>query len=292
IVRWIADQIQQQMVAATEQGIDQQAMEQSLAGQSIGVVTFSQPQQRLIEDLLDKLFVEQPALEQWAKAGLEPLFVKNLENVQGDERDIVIFSVTYAPDALGRLSMNFGPLNRQGGQRRLNVAITRARQALHVFATLRPEQIDLSRTSSQGVRDLKDFLSFAQHGASALARAVSSEQGATESPFEDYVYNALSSRGWDVHTQVGCAGYRIDLAVVDPQQVGRYLLAIECDGATYHRAATARDRDQLRQQVLEGLGWTVERIWSTDWWHDPIAEINRIEARLHQLQAAQMVSSN
>lgn len=237
---------------------------------SIGIVTFSQAQQTLILDLLDKARSEHPEIESgFSDDQPEPVFVKNLENVQGDERDVIFFSVCYGPDLAGRVSMNFGPLNRAGGERRLNVAVTRARREIVVFSTLRPDQIDLSRTRAKGVEHLKAYLEYAERGPRALAAALqTAHTDAFDSLFESEVAAFLREQGYDVHTQVGCSGYRIDLAVVAPGHPGRYLLGIECDGATYHRTATARDRDRLRQSVLEGLGWKIHRIWSTDWWRD------------------------
>jgi very-short-patch-repair endonuclease len=247
---------------------------------SLGVVTFSQAQQQLIEDLLDAARRERPALDA-AFAGEEPVFVKNLENVQGDERDAILFSIGYGPDAHGRVAMHFGPLNRPGGERRLNVAVTRARRQVVVHATLRADQIDLSRTSAVGVRHLKTFLDYAARGPAAIAEAVEVRVDAEYgSPFEVEVAEALRARGHDVELQVGCSGYRIDLAVRDPARPGRFLLGIECDGATYHAARTARDRDRLRAAVLERLGWTLCRIWSTDWWRDRAQEIERVEAAI------------
>lgn len=251
---------------------------------TIGVVTFNAEQQRLIEDLLDEARRQDPSLESYfEEAALEPLFVKNLESVQGDERDIMYFSITYGPDRADLLSMNFGPLNRQGGERRLNVAITRARQELRVFASLRAEQMDLARTSAAGVRDLKHFLEFAARGPRALAEATPGSRGGYDSPFEQAVADALAKRGWRLHTQIGVSQFRIDLGVVDPDAPGRYLAGIECDGATYHRSATARDRDKLREQVLRGLGWEILRIWSTDWWIDPANVVEHIDKRLQDL---------
>ncbi|MCC5841956.1 MAG: DUF3320 domain-containing protein, partial [Opitutales bacterium] len=237
---------------------------------SIGIVTFSQAQQTLILDLLDKARSDFPEIESgFSDDQPEPVFVKNLENVQGDERDVIFFSVCYGPDAAGRVSMNFGPLNRAGGERRLNVAVTRARREIVVFSTLRPDQIDLSRTRAKGVEHLKAYLEYAERGPRALAAALqAAHTDEFDSLFESEVAAFLRENGYDIHTQVGCSGYRIDLAVVAPGYPGRYLLGIECDGATYHRTATARDRDRLRQSVLEGLGWKIHRIWSTDWWRD------------------------
>lgn len=256
------------------------------SGLTIGVVTFNSEQQRLIEDLLDAERRKDPGLEPFfSEIELEPVFVKNLESVQGDERDIMYFSITYGPDMSGVLSMNFGPLNRDGGERRLNVAVTRARHELRVFSSLRGEQMDLSRTKAIGVRDLKHFLEFAERGTRALAEAHQGSRGDFDSPFEAAVAAALDRKGWQVHTQIGASTFRIDLGVVHPDLPGRYLAGVECDGATYHRSATARDRDKLREQVLRGLGWEIERIWSTDWWVDPGGTLERVHARLNNLLA-------
>lgn len=256
------------------------------SGLTIGVVTFNSEQQKLIEDLLDEARRQDPRLEaHFAESELEPVFVKNLESVQGDERDIIYFSITYGPDAAGQVSMNFGPLNRQGGERRLNVAITRARHELRVFASLRAEQMDLARTQALGVRDLKHFLEFAERGARALVEASPGSLGGFDSPFERAVAAALSGRGWRVQTQVGASSFRIDLGVIDPDAPGRYLAGVECDGATYHRSATAKDRDKLREQVLRGLGWDVLRVWSTDWWINPDGTLDKLDAGLREIQA-------
>lgn len=254
------------------------------SGLTIGVVTFNSEQQRLIEDLLDDERRKDPGLESYfSEVELEPVFVKNLESVQGDERDIMYFSITYGPDMAGTVSMNFGPLNRDGGERRLNVAVTRARHELRVFSSLRGEQMDLSRTKANGVRDLKHFLEFAELGPRALAEAHHGSQGALESPFEASVATALGRKGWRVHTQIGASSFRVDLGVVHPDFAGRYLAGVECDGATYHRSATARDRDKLREQVLRGLGWEIVRIWSTDWWVNPGGTLEHVHAALTEL---------
>jgi superfamily I DNA and/or RNA helicase/very-short-patch-repair endonuclease len=256
---------------------------------SYGVVTFSLAQQQLVEDLLDEERRKYPEIEHHfgddPPVDSEPVFVKNLENVQGDERDVILFSICYGPDEAGRVSMNFGPINKSGGQRRLNVAITRAKHEVIVFSSLRADQIDLTRTRSKGVADLKLFLDYAERGPRALAAAAAaSADGAPESEFERMVADRIRAAGYDVHHQVGCSGYRIDLGVLDPKAPGRYLLGIECDGATYHRAATARDRDKLRQLILEGLGWQLHRIWSTDWWHAPDGEMDKLLFVLKSLQ--------
>jgi very-short-patch-repair endonuclease len=247
---------------------------------SLGVVTFSQAQQVLVEDLLDAARSECPEIEPYFTTVSEPVFVKNLETVQGDERDVILFSICYGPDAAGVVRMNFGPLNNKGGERRLNVAITRARKQLLVFSRLRPEQIDLSRTQATGVQHLRTFLDYAKRGQLALAEEVSRTTGEVESFFEQSVLDELTKRGWRVDAQVGCSGYRIDLAVRDSDAPGRYLLGVECDGANYHSAKTARDRDRLRQAVLEGLGWRLHRVWSTDWWLQRPKEIAKLEEAL------------
>jgi len=251
------------------------------SGLTIGVVTFNANQQKLIEDLLDQARREHPQIEAYfADSELEPVFVKNLESVQGDERDIIYFSLTYGPDAGGRLSLtSFNQLTRQGGERRLNVAITRARHEMRVFSSL----LDLSRTSAKGVHDLKHFLDFAERGERALLESDSGSQGGFESPFEQAVARALEQRGWRVQTQIGVSAFRIDLGIVDPEAPGRYLAGVECDGATYHRSATARDRDKLREQVLRGLGWEIVRVWSTDWWLNPARTLDKLDARLRVL---------
>ena len=256
-------------------------------GWTLGVVTFNQQQQILIEDMLDEERRADPTLERhFNPQQIEPVFVKNLENVQGDERDIILFSITYGPDAAGRVSMNFGPLNKDGGERRLNVAITRARRALHLYGTLKAEHIDLSRTKSIGVRDFKHFLEFAELGPRALAEIADPTHGDYESGFEQEVAEELQRRGWVVHPQVGVSGFRVDLGVVHPDAAGRYLAGVECDGATYHSSATARDRDRLRESVLQGLGWSIVRVWSTDWWVDLQSAAEKVDRQLQNLLAA------
>lgn len=249
---------------------------------SIGVVTFNAEQQSLIENLLDSARAHTPDLE-WAfsrDSTLEPVFVKNLETVQGDERDVILFSITYGPDESGHITMNFGPLNRTGGERRLNVAMTRARSEMVVFSTLKPEKIDLSRTQARAVVDLKHFLDYAERGPSALASSVYGSIGDFESPFETAVARALRDKGWEVHPQIGVSAFRIDLGVVHPDEPGVYLAGVECDGAMYHSSAYARERDKIRQGVLEGLGWTLFRVWSTDWWTNRAAAIDKLHSSL------------
>jgi very-short-patch-repair endonuclease len=254
---------------------------ESLHG-SLGVVTFNGEQQRLIENLLDHERRNRPELEAFFDPArwYEPVLVKNLEKVQGDERDTILFSVAVAPDQTGRAVSTISSLNKSGGHRRLNVAITRARKEMIVFATLRPEQIDLSRTGARGVREFKHFLEFAERGARAIAEAFAATGDGVESPFEEAVKSKLETRSWTVHTQIGVSSFRVDLGIVDPDAPGRYLAGVECDGATYHRSATARDRDRLRENILTQLGWRIRRVWSTDWWIDTESAIEKLHQQL------------
>lgn len=254
------------------------------ARQTLGVITFNIEQQGLILDLLDEARRADKRLEWFFEdAREEPVIVKNLENIQGDERDVMLFSITYGADAAGKLSMAFGALNGEGGEKRLNVAVTRARRELHVFSCLRADQIDLSRTKALGVRHLKGFLDYAARGAVALASQDMGSQGPAENAFEQAIKHAIEQRGWEVRSQIGVSGYRIDLGVVHPDRAGAYLAGVECDGATYHSSASARDRDKTRQAVLEGLGWSILRIWSTDWFKNPRAAIERTHEALQAL---------
>ena len=251
---------------------------------TLGVITFNSQQQSLILDLLDEARRKDNRLDWFFDDKRnEPVIVKNLENIQGDERDVILFSVTFGPDLSGKLTMNFGPLNNAGGEKRLNVAITRARRELHIFSSIRPDQIDLGRTRARGVHDLKAFLDYASRGPIALSTCEKGSLGPAESPFEESVLEALRDKGWEVRTQIGVSGFRIDLGVVNPRRAGAYLAGIECDGAQYHSSATARDRDKVRQAVLEGMGWKILRIWSTNWFRDKNGVINRIHDKLEKL---------
>ena len=241
---------------------------------TLGVSTFGMSQMEAVQNELELLRRQDPSCEQtfFNAHPQEPFFVKNLENVQGDERDVIFISIGYGRSADGRLTMNFGPLNQDGGERRLNVLITRARRRCEVFTNLTADDIDLNRTNAHGVVALKRYLKYAQTGESDIVTPTG--RGA-DSPFEEEVADALREHGFQVDHQIGSAGYFIDLGVKDPERPGRYLLGIECDGATYHSAQSARDRDRLRQQVLEGLGWRIHRIWSTDWFRAPDHELRK-----------------
>lgn len=256
---------------------------------SIGIVTLNTDQQRTIDDLLDDARRQYPEIETYFHDvdGRDSLFVKNLESVQGDERDVIILSLAYGPTEpeAKTMSMNFGPLNKTGGERRLNVAITRATSEVVVFSSFDSSMIDLSRTSSKAVEDLKHYLEFAERGPIALAEQATANYGVDQfdSDFEQAVASALRNFGWKVQTQVGVSKFRVDLGILHPDKPGRYLAGVECDGATYHRSPTARDRDRVRQSVLENLGWNIIRLWSTDYFIDANASISKIHSILEQL---------
>jgi very-short-patch-repair endonuclease len=256
------------------------------SGHTLAIITLNSKQQKLIEDLLDAARRNHPEIEPHFNEELsEPVVVKNLETVQGDERDVILLGICYGPTELGAgtMSMNFGPLNRDGGERRLNVALTRSKHEMMVFTSFDPSLIDLNRTSARAVRDLKHFLEFVERGPRALAEAVQGSVGGYDSPFEEAVAGRLREKGWQVVPQVGVSRFRIDLGIVDPDSPGDFLVGVECDGATYHRSATARDRDKVRAAVLEGLGWNLLRVWSTDWFVDQEREIERLHAKLESI---------
>ncbi|TXK24749.1 DUF3320 domain-containing protein, partial [Pontibacter qinzhouensis] len=253
------------------------------AKRSIGIVTFSVVQQNLIEDLLNEVYKARPELEKVALEADEPLFIKNLENVQGDERDIILFSVGYGPDKDGKVSLNFGPINREGGWRRLNVAVSRARYEMKVFSTLRSDQIDITRTASEGVAGLKAFLVYAEKGKSALpGRAVISSSNVIS--FENTVAEEIRKNGYEVHTNIGCSDYKIDIGVVNPANPAEYLLGILGDGYSYYSAKTSRDREIVQADVLRLLGWKIHKIWSLDWWENPDRTLTDILTAIKQAE--------
>lgn len=250
---------------------------------SLGVVTFSESQMDAIKEVLEKQLDERPEFNRFfAEDLLEGFFVKNLENVQGDERDVVILSIGYGPDPQGRVYSRFGPITQEGGHKRLNVAVTRARQKFIVVSSITADKINIRETSKPGLLNLYDYLRYAQHGSTALALTNPQGTEEPESPFEEDVAKEIRALGYLVTHQVGCSGYRIDIGVSHPSNPGYFLLGVECDGATYHSAATARDRDRLRQQVLEKLGWKIHRIWSPDWWKRRTTEVERLSQVLEE----------
>ena len=251
---------------------------------TLGVATFSTAQREAVMDQLELKRREDDSCEAFFAAHPEePFFVKNLENVQGDERDVIFISVGYGRDQNGRVTMNFGPLNRDGGERRLNVIITRARIRCHVFSNLTADDISAS-ASARGIQCLRSFLAYAQTGdLSGLPAPQSNFE--VDSPFQRAVESKLQGLGYEIHSEVGVKGFFIDIAVVDPERRGRYLIGIECDGATYHSSLAARDRDRIRASVLRGLGWKLHRIWSTDWFANPDRELRRAVEAIEKARA-------
>jgi very-short-patch-repair endonuclease/DNA polymerase III delta prime subunit len=247
---------------------------------TLGIGTFNIQQQQAIQEELELQLRAHPEMEPAIAAAREPLFVKNLETIQGDERDTILISLGYGRDASGKLSLNFGPINKEGGERRLNVLISRARERCVVFANFTAQDLVLDTTNAKGLFALKAFLEFAQTRRLTIPDTVDDEE---TSAFEDAIASVLQQNGFTVRRRVGCAGFRVDLAIVDPSEPGRYLLGIECDGRKYCEARVARDRDRLRQQMLEQLGWSIHRVWSTDWYRDRPETIARL---LQAIEAA------
>ncbi len=249
---------------------------------SLGVIALNQSQQRTIEDTLYDLRRQRPEIDSLFNGGNyfgcveERLFIKNLENVQGDERDVIFLSMGFGYNDAGKFHKNFGPIIKPNGERRLNVAVTRAREELVFVTSVRAADMDLSGSKSEGAHLLKAYLSYAEKGVDTLGITIDEFSAEAESPFEEEVAAALIRRGLEPVPQVGCGGFRIDLALKHPDRPGEFCLAVECDGATYHSSHTARDRDRIRQTILENLGWRIVRIWSTDWIRDPDRQIDRI----------------
>jgi very-short-patch-repair endonuclease len=239
---------------------------------TIGVVTMNLYQQDAVNDLLDKMRQDDRRLDLAMTALVseqneEPLFVRNLENIQGDERDIMLISCTYGPHSPGGTpTQRFGPLNREGGERRFNVLITRAKWRMEVFASIRSEQV-LVDAKGKGVRDFHLFLKYTESGV--LVDRGETTGKPSDSPFEIQVEAVLRRAGFETERQVGVAGYFIDLAVKHPRHPGLFAIGVECDGDTYHSSRAARDRDRLREKVLIERGWTLHRIWSNDWFVTP-----------------------
>jgi len=247
-----------------------------LSKKSIGVVTFSSVQQILIDDMLTEAFKLRPDLELIATESSEPIFIKNLENVQGDERDVILFSIGYGPDKDNKVNLNFGPINREGGWRRLNVAVSRARYEMKVFSTLTSDQIDITRTASLGVAGLKAFLEFAEKGKNSFA--VTNGKGRLQnSSIVEELALKLKDDGFMVDTNIGCSGFRIDLAITNPEMPSEYLLGVLCDGQNYKSSKTAKDREIIQIEVLGLLGWNIHKVWSCDWWDNQNRVLDEIK---------------
>ena len=263
------------------------------ANETIGIITFNINQRDLIDDLIDEECAKDTEFSVQIRAELARrrdgedigLFVKNIESVQGDERDVIIFSIGYAKNENGRLVRNFGWLNQRGGENRLNVAISRAKKKVHIVTSINPSELQVEDTKNEGPRILKKYLEYAfavSAGDKETAKQVllsfgdeaqPGEMVSFDSIFEEQVFDALVQRGYHVDTQVGIGGYSIDLAI---KKGNDYILGIECDGKLYHSSKSARERDYHRQKYLESRGWRIHRIWSTNWWKHPEMEIQKI----------------
>ena len=254
---------------------------------TLAVATFNVNQKSLIEDEINELLkTEKDCMDFFDDKKTEPFFVKNLESVQGDERDVIFISMGTFKNQNGVLDMrSFGPINRDGGERRLNVLITRARYKLEIFSAIRYGDFKDEKLKTEGVKLLKQYLEYAERGEVALFADTKTElDDKFDSPFEEAVCRGLRKAGYTVKTQVGCSGYRIDMAIRDEKNPGEFLLGIECDGRTYHSSATARDRDRLREEVLRKLEWKIYRIWSTDWFKNPQRELDRLIKYIEDLK--------
>jgi very-short-patch-repair endonuclease len=278
-------------------------------GKSVGIITFNSKQQTKIMDMIDKTAGEDEefnaAYQQVMAQELdERVFVKNIENVQGDERDIILFSIGYAKNEEGKIYNRFGLLNQKGGENRLNVAVTRAKEGVIVVSSIEPEELNVTNTAEMGPKLFKSYLKYAKAVANSqlenidavihevnenISTHVKSQELHFDSPFEEQVYKQLKNLGYEVITQVGMSGYRIDMAIVHPNDSSRYILGVECDGAMYHSSQNAKERDVYRQKFLESRGWTIERIWSRNWWKSPGSEIERIHERVKELVKSEEV---
>ena len=256
--------------------------DEELRKSSIGVVTFSSVQQELIDDLMQEALHKEPELEQYCVNVEEPLFIKNLENVQGDERDVILFSVGYGPDANGRVAMNFGPLNQDGGWRRLNVAISRSRKSMMIYSSFRPEKLDLSRTAAAGIVGLKGFLEFAARGKNAFYQSADTMK-LRNSDVAKSIVARLQEAGYDADLDIGTSEYKMDIGVMDPENPDKYCLGILLDGENYMATATARDRNLGQPSVLKGLGWNLHRVWTLDWLDTPEREFAKIEEAMKRI---------
>ena len=269
---------------AVVEEIKRRCKDPELSKQSIGIVTFNISQQHLIDDLLTEACTQDPELEKWAFNADEPLFIKNLENVQGDERDVILFSIGFGPDENGKLYMNYGPLNRDGGWRRLNVAVSRARCEMMVFSTMRSDQLDLNRTKAEGVAALRSFLEYAEGRTLALDDTAVQLQQECCNGIAASICNVLEEKGYETDLSVGRSEYRIDIGIVDPKNPDQYILGIMLDGSGYGAAKTTRDREIAQIGVLSGLGWQILRVWCMDWWDNREKELKRILDKLQDIQ--------
>ncbi|MRX73380.1 DUF4011 domain-containing protein [Bacillus lacus] len=279
-------------------------------GKTVGIITFNSKQQSKILDIIDKTAGEDEEFnvlyQQVMSRDLdERIFVKNIENVQGDERDIILFSIGYAKNEEGKIYNRFGMLNQKGGENRLNVAVTRAKEGTIVVSSIDPEELNVTNTAELGPKLFKSYLKYSKAVASSqdehinaviqeinenVNTHVKQQDLHFDSPFEEQVYKQLRNLGYEVTTQVGMSGYRIDMAIVHPNDSSKFILGVECDGAMYHSSQNAKERDVYRQAFLESRGWTIERVWSRNWWRNPFAEIERIDQRVKELVKSEKIA--
>jgi very-short-patch-repair endonuclease len=269
---------------------------------SLGICSMNTKQRDLIEEEMDRERQRNPHVQAYIARwegegdGLESFFVKNLEAIQGDERDVMFISTLYGPESLGgKTHQRFGPINTAQGHRRLNVLFSRAKKKIVTFTSMDPTDILVDEGKSKGVQMLRNWLEYCKTGN--LGEPLGAN-GGFESPFEEHVASVVEGLGYEVVPQVGTAGYRVDLGVRHPDWVHGFIAGIECDGATYHSSKSARDRDRLREEILTRLGWNLHRIWSTDWFTNPQMERDRIKtfladrlATLKALPERKLVSS-
>ena len=272
--------------AAVVDEICRRVNDPALCGQSIGVVAFSISQQSCIQDMLDDRMRNDPGLFQKLNAMPEELFIKNLETVQGDERDVILFSIGYGPDVNGNVSQNFGPINRSGGGRRLNVAVSRARSEMIVFTSMSYNDVRLTSSSSDGVRSFRDFLRFAENGGRFSEVSEEARAGQASSVLRELA-QFLSDNGYDTHFGIGNSEFKVDVAVVDPRNPSEYILGILNDGESYRNSENTRDREYARADVLRRLGWEIMHVWSLDWYFDRTRTERSILSRLEELASAQ-----
>ena len=255
--------------------IERRLSDEKLRKQSIGVISFNVQQQYLIEDLLETRMEKNRQLKTWAEESGEPIFIKNLENVQGDERDVILFSIGYGPDKNGKISMNFGPLNLTGGERRLNVAVTRSRYEMMVFSSLHAKDIDLRRSNAKGVQGLHRFLDYAENGT-LIENAYFHDDQKMEKIITMQIARRLEEKGLKVDTFVGKSRFKVNIAILDPQNEGKYQLGILFDDKIYHAIPTMSDREIVQPSVLKSLDWKLKRVWTLDWFERPEHVIENI----------------
>ena len=255
--------------------IERRLSDEKLRKLSIGVISFNVQQQYLIEDLLEARMEKNKQLKAWAEESGELIFIKNLENVQGDERDVILFSIGYGPDKDGKVSMNFGPLNLTGGERRLNVAVTRSRYEMMVFSSLHAKDIDLRRSNAKGVQGLHRFLDYAENGT-LIENAYFQDSQQMEKVITMQIARKLEEKGLKVNTFVGKSRFKVNIAILDPHNDSKYQMGILLDDKLYHVIPTMGDREIVQPSVLKSLDWIIKRVWTLDWFERPEHVIDNI----------------